>query len=94
MDTGCPVAALAAEAAREGGPVAETFAQGVEDYIAQFAALDGGADKQGTAAQRENEAILTLATMVGALILARATAAAKPKLSDKILSLVRRTLAR
>ena len=93
-DAGCPVAALAAEAAREGGPVAETFAQGVEDYIAQFAALASPTDGPRTAAQRESEAIVTLATMVGALILARATAAAKPKLSDKILSVVRRTLAR
>jgi TetR/AcrR family transcriptional regulator, transcriptional repressor for nem operon len=94
LDAGCPVAALAAEAAREGGEVADTFALGVEDYIAQFAALLEQSGGGGTASQREQQAIVTLATMVGGLILARATAAAKPRLSDKILSLLKRTLVR
>jgi TetR/AcrR family transcriptional repressor of nem operon len=94
VDAGCPVAALAAEAAREGGEVAEAFAQGVEDYIRRFAEGGDAGSAPATRAQRESQAMLTLATMVGALILARATAAAKPKLSDKILSLVRRTLVR
>ena len=72
---GCPVAALASDAARETGAVADAFAQGIGRYMALFARWrpDGS-----QAAQIEPEdrarAISMLSTMVGGLILARATA--------------------
>jgi TetR/AcrR family transcriptional repressor of nem operon len=87
---GCPVAALAADAARETGAIADAFAQGIGRYMALFAQQrpDGSA-----AAQVESEdrvrAIAMLSTMVGGLILARATAQGLPALSDEILGTLR-----
>ena len=87
---GCPVAALAADAARESGAIAEAFAQGIGRYMALFAQQrpDGS-----QAAQVEPEdrvrAIAMLSAMVGGLVLARATAQGLPELSDEILSTLR-----
>jgi len=87
---GCPVAALAADVARAGGELSAVFAQGAERNITRFARVIGGLgeDEAPSAAQRA-EAIATLSAMVGALVLARATAAADPALSDEILETVR-----
>ncbi len=90
---GCPVAALAADAARETGAIADAFAQGIGRYMALFAQRrpDGS-----QAAQIEPEdrvrAIAMLSTMVGGLILARATARGLPALSDEILETLRHHL--
>lgn len=91
---GCPVAALAADAARETGAIADAFAQGIGRYMALFARRR----PDGTeAAQIEPEdrvrAIAMLSTMVGGLILARATARGLPALSDEILATLRQHLA-
>lgn len=88
--TGCPVAALAVDAARAGGELSEVFAQGIERNIGRFAQLlaDSHAEA-GTATeplQDRARAIHVLATMVGGLVLARATAAAQPTLSDELLA--------
>jgi len=87
---GCPVAALAADVARAGGELSAVFAQGAERNITRFARAIGGLgeDEAPSAAQRA-EAIATLGAMVGALVLARATAAADPALSDEILETMR-----
>jgi len=87
---GCPVAALAADVARAGGELSAVFAQGAERNITRFARVFGGLgeDEAPSAAQRA-EAIATLGAMVGALVLARATAAADPALSDEILETMR-----
>lgn len=93
---GCPAAALAVDAARAGADLSEVFAQGVERNIERFARVVGGglpADATPTAELR-NAATVTLATMVGALVLARATAAGQPALSDEILATVRDHLLR
>ena len=91
---GCPVAALAADAARETGAIADAFAQGIGRYMALFAQRR----PDGTeAAQVEPEdrvrAISMLSAMVGGLILARATARGLPALSDEILTTLRHHLA-
>ncbi|ERJ40984.1 Transcriptional regulator, TetR family [Burkholderia sp. AU4i] len=91
---GCPVAALAADAARETGAIADAFAQGIGRYMTLFAQRR----PDGTeAAQIEPEdrvrAISMLSTMVGGLILARATARGLPELSDEILATLRDHLA-
>ena len=90
---GCPVAALAADVARAGGELSAVFAQGAERNITRFARVIGGLkeDEVPSSAQRA-EAVATLSAMIGALVLARATAAADPALSDEILETVRTRL--
>ena len=89
---GCPVAALAVDVARAGGAdsdLSAVFAQGVEGNITRFARMAGGlADGETPSAAQRAEAIATLGAMVGALVLARATAAGDPALSDEILETV------
>ena len=87
--SGCPAAALAVDAARAGPELSQVFATGIERNIERFAQLLHGsapepADAPAAAADRAR-AIQVLATMVGGLVLARATAAAQPALSEDIL---------
>src|SRR5574337_26166 len=87
---GCPAAALAVDVARAGGGLSAVFAQGVQDNIARFARMAAGlAPHEAPSAAQRAEAIATLGTLVGALVLARATAAADPALSDEILAAAR-----
>lgn len=85
---GCPAAALATDAARAGPEMSEVFALGVERNIQRFMAVlpDDGAD-------RRSQTIVALSSMVGALVLARATAAGNPGLSEEILATLREQLA-
>ncbi|MGQ0710222.1 MAG: TetR/AcrR family transcriptional regulator [Rhodoferax sp.] len=89
--TGCPVAALAADVARGDAALSEVFAQGVERNIERFGRLLAhGTPAQGTAdAPTRARSIHTLAAMVGTMVLARATAAARPELSEEVLATVR-----
>ena len=66
------------------------FAEGVERNIGRFARVIGtlGDDQAPDAAQRA-QAMAMLSSMVGALVLARATVAANPALSDEILETVK-----
>lgn len=93
---GCPAAALAVDAARAGPQMSEVFAQGVERNIQRFArALMPPAEcgqRPPTPAERAST-IGTLSSMVGALVLARATAAGDPRLSEEILATLRAQLA-
>lgn len=96
---GCPAAALAVDAARAGPEMSEVFAQGVEGNIQRFArALRSTelADEDPLRPLTPGEhatTITTLATMVGGLVLARATAAGNPALSEEILATLRAQLA-
>ena len=85
---GCPAAALATDAARAGPEMSEVFALGVERNIQRFMAVlpDDRAD-------RRSQTIVALSSMVGALVLARATAAGNPGLSEEILATLREQLA-
>ncbi|MEG0675720.1 MAG: TetR/AcrR family transcriptional regulator [Comamonas sp.] len=85
---GCPAAALAADAARAGPEMSEVFAQGVERNIQRFMGV-----LQGDDAAKRTQTIATLSSMVGALVLARATAAGNPALSEEILATLRQQLA-
>lgn len=85
---GCPAAALAADAARAGPEMSEVFAQGVERNIQRFMSV-----LQGDDAAKRTQTIVTLSSMVGALVLARATAAGNPALSEEILATLREQLA-
>jgi len=75
---GCPVAALAGDVAREpiDSPVRNSFGRGIETVVAQ---LTGNAMEQD-----EQAALADYATLVGALLLARATSG-RP-VSDKLLT--------
>jgi TetR/AcrR family transcriptional repressor of nem operon len=85
---GCPVAALAADAGRGGRELSGVFAAGVERYIDHFARLIEDANGKSRAKAR-SKAVISLAAMVGGLLLARATHAADPALSDEILATAR-----
>lgn len=91
---GCPVAALAVDAARSGQPLAGVLAKGMGRYIDQFARLlpIKSSGRKAEEAQRDR-AIAALAAMVGGLILARATVSTDPELSDRILRSVRAGIA-
>ena len=85
---GCPAAALAADAARAGPEMSEVFAQGVEHNIQRFMSV-----LQGDEDAKRTQTIVTLSSMIGALVLARATSAANPALSEEILATLRKQLA-
>jgi TetR/AcrR family transcriptional regulator, transcriptional repressor for nem operon len=80
LGEGCPLAALGADAAREGERVRSAFTAGLKSFLALLSNVVPGRSK----AQRRCKAIATLAEMVGAIILARAVN--DPALSDEILA--------
>ncbi len=65
----CAIAALASDAPRQAGPVREAYDTGVQELVAILAAAMPG----GEPAERQRQALVTFATMVGAVTLARAT---------------------
>ncbi len=89
---GCPAAALAVDAARAGPEMSEVFAQGVEHNIQRFAHAIMSDGQQAPGAEERAQTIHVLASMVGALVLARATAAGNPALSEEILATLREQL--
>jgi TetR/AcrR family transcriptional repressor of nem operon len=92
-ESGCTIAALAGDAAREGKEIQERFAQGIEEELEIFASHLVRGSKHGTSSFSARErAIPLLAELVGAIILARAVAEANPSLSEEILRTTRRSL--
>lgn len=95
--SGCPAAALAVDAARAGPELSQVFAEGIERNIQRFTQLLGdSAAHPAHAPQAANRAraMEVLATMVGGLVLARATAAAQPALSQELLTTLQDQLIR
>lgn len=86
---GCPAAALAVDAARAGSELSAVFAQGIERNIERFARVIEGLQEGSPSPENRERALCMLATMVGGLVLARATVAANPTLSDEILATLR-----
>lgn len=85
--SGCPFAALSCEISRQSRGVRERFTAGMRSAIA----LLGGRLASGLKPkQREETALATMASLVGALVLARAVN--DPKLSDDILRATRNRL--
>jgi TetR/AcrR family transcriptional regulator, transcriptional repressor for nem operon len=78
--SGCPLAALCCEMPRQSRGVRERFTAGVRGMIGQLSERMGSGLKQR---QRNDKALATVASLVGALVLARAVN--DPKLSDDIL---------
>ncbi len=84
---GCPLAALCCDVSRQSEGVRERFTAGVRGMIARLSRRIGSGLK---ARQRNEAALATIASLVGALVLARAVN--DPKLSDDILRATRRRL--
>jgi TetR/AcrR family transcriptional repressor of nem operon len=85
--SGCPVAALCCEMPRQGRGVRERFTTGVRSIVGL---LSGQMSPALKPRQREEKALATVASLVGALVLARAVN--DPKLSDDILRATRNGL--
>jgi len=64
---GCPVVALGADAARHGPDVRASFEAGIKEYLELLGGWIGGAD----GGEADSKAMAVLATMVGAVLLAR-----------------------
>lgn len=80
--SGCLIAALGSDIARQSGKVRGVVTQGVRELIDLFARLSPRAAKT----EKRKQAIMTLAEVVGALVLARMVDDAR--LSDEILRVV------
>ncbi len=78
--SGCPLAALCSEMPRQSKGVRERFTAGLRGMIRQ---LSGRMDSGLKPRQRDDKAVATIASLVGALVLARAVN--DPKLSQDIL---------
>jgi len=83
--TGCAIAGLASDVARGGEDVRATYTTHVSGYLDQLRVA-----LQGRAGGAEDAPHLTLAALVGALVLARAVS--DPRLSDELLSHTARAL--
>ena len=86
---GCPFAALSCEMARQSAGVRERFTAGVRGVVALLSGRMGSGLKPK---QREEKALAATASLVGALVLARAVN--DPKLSDDILRATKNRLTR
>ena len=87
--SGCPLAALCSEMPRQGRGARERFTAGLRGMVGWLSSRMGSGIKQR---QRDEEALATLASLVGAVVLARAVS--DPKLSDDILRSTRKRLER
>src|SRR5690348_16523311 len=85
--SGCPLSALSCEMPRQSSSVRERFTAGVRGMIEL---LSGRMDSRLKPRQREDKALATVASLVGALVLARAVN--DPKLSDDILRATKNSL--
>ena len=85
--SGCPLAALCCEMSRQSQGVRERFTAGMKGMVRK---LSGRMAPELTPRQRHDEALATVASLIGALVLARAVN--DPKLSDDILRATRKKL--
>jgi TetR/AcrR family transcriptional repressor of nem operon len=85
--SGCPFAALSCEMPRQSRGVRDRFTAGVRGMVGLLSGRLGSGLKQR---QRDEKALATVASLVGALVLARAVN--DPKLSDDILRATKKRL--
>jgi len=98
LEHGCASAALVVDAARHGSAAQAEYGRGLHGYLSAITDLFVAiADKPEQDRDREHareSAIGVFSEMVGALVLARATATADPALSNEVISSTRRRLRR
>ena len=87
--SGCPFAALCCEIPRQSQGVRERFTVGLKGMVGWLSDRMGSGIKQR---QRDEDALATIASLVGAVVLARAVS--DPKLSDDILRSTKKRLER
>ena len=87
LGQGCPLAALACEMPRQSTGVRAMFTAGLRGMLRQLSDKLGAGLKQR---QRDEQALATLASLIGAVVLARAVN--DPQLSDAILRATRKRL--
>jgi TetR/AcrR family transcriptional regulator, transcriptional repressor for nem operon len=85
--SGCPFAALSCEMPRQSRGVRDRFTAGVRGMVGLLSGRMGSGLKQR---RRDEKALATVASLVGALVLARAVN--DPKLSDDILRATKKRL--
>jgi TetR/AcrR family transcriptional repressor of nem operon len=84
---GCPMAALCSEMPRQSQGVRERFTAGLKGMVGWVSSrMDSGIKQR----QRDEKALATVASLIGAVVLARAVS--DPKLSDDILRATRNSL--
>jgi TetR/AcrR family transcriptional repressor of nem operon len=84
---GCPLAALVCEMPRQSAGVRATFTAGLRGMLRQLSGrMDAGLKQR----QRDEQALAAVASLIGALVLARAVN--DPELSDAILRATRKRL--
>jgi len=90
IEQGCPLSGFIGDVRHLDQPARERYARGLELNLQHLADLfaEGGEDP----AQARGKAIAAFSQMAGGLLLARAVAAADPKLSDEVLSHTRHHL--
>jgi TetR/AcrR family transcriptional regulator, transcriptional repressor for nem operon len=93
-EDGCPIPALAAEAARKDGPMSESMTQGIETFVKLLTERIAASSADATASANRDSAITMLSMLVGGIVLARATATSNSRLSKQVLSAVFESLAR
>ena len=86
---GCPIAALCSEMPRQSEGVRKRFTAGLRGMISALSGRQGAGSKQR---KLDDEAIAMIASLVGALVLARAVN--DPKLSNDILRAAKANLER
>jgi TetR/AcrR family transcriptional repressor of nem operon len=88
MGTGCPLSALSIDVAREPDdkPVRKTFREGLEQLVGILAGLQPAS----SAGNSRDKALAELSTLVGAMVLARATMG--HELSDAFMNAAKRSL--
>jgi len=91
-DAGCTLAALSADAGRQGPEVQASFARGLRAQLSLTARVLAARGRRRKAEQAHQEALRTYSEIVGALVLSRAVKDADPALSKEILAASRKHL--
>lgn len=85
---GCSIAGLASDVRRLGGDAQGHFARGLDDLFGTLARVVGDEAHEGDARANREDAIALYCSMVGALLLSRSVAEARPLLADEIVDVV------
>lgn len=89
LAAGCPMAASASEAGRQGDALSDSFARAFEEEVA---IVETSLDQAMPDAVRRQVAMAAVAAQIGALAISRAVLKAAPALSDEVLRTTRQAI--